>query len=961
MKRVLLLLFAFVSCAAFSASVPDEGARKVLQKYAEAGKNYTQRSGRTAIFARSQLKYGLERIDYLHRWTDFPLNQDTALMKYKGDNFINPEAWKILHKTIQDYGIDGFSFFPMTKRRPELFKRAVTPGYSMTIQPEMIKNAPHEKVFPLIEMALNCPNVYRVDGKIFITTYSGVESPEYWVNLKKALVEKYGDKFLFLPMHNLPKRIIRKDVITAQDVEELAETIRKWLRKVDGYYYNFPPLNEFRRYDAQFDRDVMIPLLHGILSEDEFAGKYLAWGTKNGHENYYVKGSFTYNCGGTSMLRGSVGSAVAAKADMINLVEWDEENENTSFRPTVANSFSTGRIVRYLSGLANGKIKEALPGDDTSIQDVMLSYRRILTAGETLTLEVVNVPEAGSKSDKFPVKLVLKNLKGESVRSFAGKMQGDKLDELRFNVKVADILDQQCVIPELTVAGKTFTGFHPVELRANYNGDNKWIRQPVRDLAKCKAEVKVVKKYPDGRVRIDGKISSEKPLHHVSLYDSGAWAYIHNANGEFQETEDKVVIKLLLYGKPRVGISYTGTIKVLNAENLKCSGTGNGRSEKYVKILPDGWKFVGGVFPSSFNGFPLICIMDRKSAENAEFDISIGIQSPKFKDRIFDGRIKVKDILKKNIFAINGKGLSHLIFHHNDQPITMPEGIGKKEVEFSIIRQPSFPQSLFFIEAIDVDRRTFRSEPATIYTPSGKKAEFSAYDFFGKKAIKVTCDKNLLTTQKILISPDHGVAVKNSGGNELNGLFGGLASLANNMHYFAEGGYGNISIYYLRKLADDHDGAPQVVKNANGKYAWRFNGKQNIAFPIDSIYPYCGFELTMEVTPKDLKGNQPLITSGHAGFTLGLVNGYPTVKFYRANVRRRNVVRVFGPQLKAGEKAQIIVRFNQQTMQVFTNGVAGEAIPCSGYQLYPQAVSIGLDPQGNGFRGDISCLEIKPL
>ena len=77
-----------------AAPVPDAGARVVLQKYAEAGKNYTQRTGRTAIFARLQVKYGLQRSDYLQRWTDRPLWQDgfhpgaalPALSSYQSSN-----------------------------------------------------------------------------------------------------------------------------------------------------------------------------------------------------------------------------------------------------------------------------------------------------------------------------------------------------------------------------------------------------------------------------------------------------------------------------------------------------------------------------------------------------------------------------------------------------------------------------------------------------------------------------------------------------------------------------------------------------------------------------------------------------------------------------------------------------------------------------------------------------------
>ncbi len=963
MKKILIGCVALAGAALFAAPVPDEGAKAVLKKYAEAGKNYTQRTGRTAIFARSQVKYGLDRAHYLHRWTDRPLWQDTALKKADDGTFINPEAWKIMHRTIQAYGIDGFAFFPMTKNRPYLFKKAGTPGYEMTILPELIKNAPLEKTTPLIDMMLECPQVYRYNGKFVITTYSGVSDPAYWVNLKKVLTEKYGDKFLFLPMHNLPRQLVGngKKVITAAEVEKTAELIRQWLRSVDGYYYNYPALNDKRYFDAAFTNDVMLPLLQGVLSEPEFKDKLLAWGTKCGHENYYVKGSFTYNCGGTAMLRGSVGAAVAAKADIINLVEWDEENENTHFRPTLANGFSTQRIMRYFSGVARGKLLEAIEGDDISIPDVILSYRRALAAGETVDCEVVNVPGAESKPGNIAVTLNLKDKDGKIVRTFSGTLDRMKLAEVRFKVPVAEVLDSHLLVPELIVDGKAFTGFTPIELRANYNGDNKWYKHPIRDLAKCSADLKVTP-LSDGKVRVEGKLVSASPLHQVSLLDSGAEIWMDNTPAEFQETPDRVVIKITTWAKPRVKIAYDGKITIRNAKNLRCDVFGAVIDKRYVTVREDGWD-LHGIYPSSFNGRQLIFSLDRASAENAEIEVALGLKAPGFTTRIFDGTLKVKDLIAKNIYAVAGEALSTLIFHHNDQPHTLPPGSGKKEVSFSVIANPALPQSVYFIEALDVNRKSFRSQPVTIYRPSGKKAKFSAYDFGANKPVVVKCDKALLTPQKITISPDHGTAVKNSGGNQLNGMAGSFASLANNMRYFAEGGYGNIALRnYLLKQPGFLVAAPATVKNADGRWVWRFNGKQNVAFPTNSIYPFSGFELKIKIVPAKVRGTQTLISSSHAGFRLFLKKGVPQAEFYRGQLSANPVVRVVGKEkLEVGKPAEITVRFDQKTLKLLVNGVEVGSKACAGYQLYPQALSVGLDADGKGFKGDIAELSIMPL
>ena len=963
MKKLFLLATAALSAVLAAAPVPDEGARQLLKKYAEAGKNYAPRSGRSAFFGRAQLKYGLERTDYLRRWTDFPLLQNTDLAKSGDRSFINPGAWKIMARTVGDYGIDGFAFFPSTRGRADLFAKAVTPGASVVILPELIEKVGLETIAPLMETALANKSVYRLEGKVVLTTYPGTSDPKFWTGVKRGLTAKFGDKFLLMPMHTLPRELIGAGVptITAGGVEKLAGIIRDWLRHFDGYYYNQPPLNEFRRYDAAFDRDVMIPLLRGILSEPEFRNKYLAWGTKVGHENHYEKGAYTFNCGGTFLLRGTVGSAVKAGADVVNLVEWDEENENTSFRPTVANGFSTGRIMRYFTAVARGTLPTPFPGDDTEIPNVILSYRRSLPAGETLTLEVVNVPEKDRPAAVLPVRLVLKNIRGAVVRTFEGKLDGAKLDELRFNVKVADVLDEQVLTPELTVAGRTFTGFTPAELRANYNADCKWVKQPLRDLANCSAALGIAEKYADGRVRIEANIKSKTPLHHVALIDSGSRVYVHNTPEAFHETPDRVVIRVLLAAKPRAKVALKGSIRVRGAKGLIC-GDFTGRDKRFVVTRPDGWDLPGGVAPDSRNMVLLVCSMDRASAENAVFEISAGAASPKFSSRLFDGEIPVSDILKKEICSVAGKGMSLLLLHHTDLPFLLPGRFGGREAAFSVIRAPSLPQSVYFIEAVDVDGRTFRSAPVTVYRPSGKPAVFSAFDFFDKKRVEVRCDENLLTVQKIEISPRLGTVVKNSGGNDLTGLAGNLPSLANGLRMQGETDYySSLVIKYLRILKDDLDAVPRTVPAGEGRYAWRFDGFQTVSFPVAMLYPYSGFELVMDVSPDGLKGTQTLFTSGNAGFTLALRNGFPQARLYRGNLCGKTVVTASGPKLAAKKTSRIVVRFDQKTLQVAVDGKKGRAVPCSGYQLYPRAVSVGVSEAGNGFRGEVSRLEIRPL
>ncbi|MBE6399284.1 MAG: hypothetical protein E7041_03970, partial [Lentisphaerae bacterium] len=81
MKRLLTLLLALAALPLFGNSMPDAEAKKLLAELAKASEKYQPRSGKTVFFSRAQLKYGLERNDYLRRWCDRPLMQDSSFAR----------------------------------------------------------------------------------------------------------------------------------------------------------------------------------------------------------------------------------------------------------------------------------------------------------------------------------------------------------------------------------------------------------------------------------------------------------------------------------------------------------------------------------------------------------------------------------------------------------------------------------------------------------------------------------------------------------------------------------------------------------------------------------------------------------------------------------------------------------------------------------------------------------------
>ncbi len=112
--------------AAWANAMPDAEAAAYLKTLAEKGKNYQRRADKTYFFSRAQLKYGLERNDFLRRWCDRPLMQETGFAKsgtfqvshsgsYSEKGFINRNTFVVESKLLEKYNFAGFAFFPELK------------------------------------------------------------------------------------------------------------------------------------------------------------------------------------------------------------------------------------------------------------------------------------------------------------------------------------------------------------------------------------------------------------------------------------------------------------------------------------------------------------------------------------------------------------------------------------------------------------------------------------------------------------------------------------------------------------------------------------------------------------------------------------------------------------------------------------------------------------------------------
>ena len=181
MKHIFLMASFLALCAGAEplAAKPDYGhvpadwtvTPEVEAELATMRANDAYRPHRECprVFVRTQLKYGLQRGDYLHKWYDRPLLADVRYQE-KDDpaHFINIESWRKMSELARLCG-HGFAAFTISKGREDILSRSVLPGCESEVLVETVMGNPSEDGFAnkfdlclkRIEEALAATNTFR--------------------------------------------------------------------------------------------------------------------------------------------------------------------------------------------------------------------------------------------------------------------------------------------------------------------------------------------------------------------------------------------------------------------------------------------------------------------------------------------------------------------------------------------------------------------------------------------------------------------------------------------------------------------------------------------------------------------------------------------------------------------------------------------------------------------------------
>ena len=975
MKRVCVFSAAVLLAATVSAVEDygirnkdwrlDAGAERLL---AEWGTNrYVRKSGRTDFFVRAQLKYGINRRDFLHHWYDRPLLQDSSLV-LTGDDaaecapWLNPKSWEKAVEMSRMGKQTGFAVFTCTKGREAVIPLSLRPGSEATILVELTRGLSIEECAMRAKQALDMPNSFRIGGKVVLTSYPAIREKDlpFYAALKKELVARHGDRFLVMPYCTLMLEN-RAESAGGYDVETITKMrarLERFLRVLDGLCYNGRESFFNRRYDPWLFDTVFVPIVHATFAEPEFKEKCLGCWATPGHENSY-RWNYGLDCTGTRMLRDMLASLVKLNPDFMVGCEWDEENENTCFRPMVAHGFTHQRILRHFSDVANGRRPDAIPGDDTTVPNLVLSYRKELMAGEPLEAEVLNIPDGTFDGEDVEVSFSWKTPAGELARAFPPRrLKGGELVAAWFKAPVSSLIDHPALVPELSVCAKGerrvySAGLWPVGLRPSRCIEYKWAKQPIRDLPKgVVGGLSVGAADAHGVCEVRGEVKSAHKLRSIAVLDETDTVYMYDGNPA--RDVDSVRVHIAFQGYAFAGKNHdlVGRISLSGAPGAKLSLV-----KSRGRIAVNGCDFVfTGAMANNWSHY-LMAEIPIAEAQGATFHAAIA--------GFFEGDVSVRDLLDKEVVGIPGKKGTNLVFTRYLSQGRIPPPQFVNEAKFSFRLKPGLPTSILRLETVDEDYRVWRSSPFVCGGPSGKTAKIHVYERDEDRVTEVSVDTSRLTSVDYAFEPSRGSVVACAGGRNLWGILGGSVPLVTGFGQ-GESSYGNSALLALSaKKRGWEKSAPDYVKEPDGSWALKFSGCSYVSLP-QQIWPVeCGFSLEATINPDEVESRQAVVSAGGTAASLYLKNGRAYAHFFLRNKFMRESgraasVTVEGPRVEAGRWQTVRVVCDQRMARVEVDGTRGEDVPVSGDLFYPLYTAVGAEKGSGFFQGRIKRIRIEP-
>jgi hypothetical protein len=935
-------------------------------------------AGRTLVFVRGQFKYPLFS-NYYRAWLDRPLLHDRSLRdKSEPQLHVNSRAnFARMVEVARSYELDGFAFFPtnaaghfmMGGKNSSLYELGDSVcGEGFGLIPEVAGGLDLAACEKVLAEALASKSVQRIGGKVVLSSY-GADSkkPAQWKAILAGLRAKHGDCFLFLPditrpageaHHKWAEQLDSGKPIPETDLRAIQAYLRAYLDVCDGLYFAGAGhlRTEDRKFHDRYYREFLIPLFQGVLAEPAYRSKLLGLSAAIGY--FRPESGSTTDEDGTKTLRSSFEAAMNACPDLINLPEWDEENENTFFRPTVYNSFSTQRIVRYYMRRIKGDPPAPNPGDDTSIPNLIVSYRKMLVLGERLEIELLNVPDS-DRNGTFTVTVALKDIAGRTVKQFPPQTLAEReLGDRTLVVPTEELASHTVLVPVIEVSrgGRSWVfeeGLHYIHLQATSNFDLKWVKQPLRDLCRpTTAQFSLAETADPAERTVAGSFACGEKLAFLEVLENDDTVFAADRQDEYLRDHDDMVL-VAIERRAMDRIRLIGKIEVVGSA---CRWLGEDLLDNTTvgeSVAGNTWRFNTNVDQYVRCAYVAIPKADADKA-------SLMVDSNRIKTRV-----SVKQVLEKGICSQTYEdGLSLTVSRYVKQP-KVPYRLNRDSASFSAVVRPEMRTSVFHMRAITESGKVYFGRPVVLPDAAdGKTAPVSIYSDTAGKAVTVAVDAARIPKVLYDFSPERGSLLWTSAGRSFWGVLGGFSDLATGRGTNSSTPFRDASRNY-----PDHvrKSAPEWIEE-DGKPCLKFDGMgQFVLLPVETLPRRAGFALSFQIKPTSEKPQVLFIChSSYIGSLAVRMNAGKLSGSYN-NEAGRSYRLEPGLSLDLGKWSQVDVIYDQATIRFRVNGKESAPMPCPGPGLYIATSVLGgfgdgrKDSSGSTgwFEGYLRSLEIR--
>ncbi len=818
-------------------------------------------AARPHVFPRIQIKYSCFA-NYLGLWTDRPLLMDRSL-RYKTGSFehCTPESFAREVKMARAYEVDGFSAFingqalygaaAAVLSKEDFRDFLLLPQFGVND----LKPASVSKIENGLATALPSANTWKLNGEPVLSSYVFDCIPaELWAPVLEGIRARSPEKLRIVADMGVATGVLtRSNAPNETALEAFRKKLRSYLDICDGIMIGTGDFGKRKPYGYGTSLDETIyakavKAMKEVLAEPKYQGKLLGLGAPRGYINPFS--GVVHREDGTRRLRHSFEIAMAARPDFIQLAEWNEVNENTCIQPTVAGSFTNQRIIRYYMRQLKGEAPAPNPGDDLSVPNLVLSYRRDLKLGEAIDLEILNIPDADT-GETFTAQLSLKDIKGNVFKTFPKQnFVRNEMHAQTVSFASEDMPGCPVFIPSLEVVnaeGESAVfedGLLGIHLRSTWTTDYLEVHQPLRDLCKPEHASLTLAEQPaaDGGIALQGSVACDEELASVEVLEGNKEVYGYDRENEFDLGKNVLIRGEFVSARE---IPLTGKFYVRNA------GEFHFRPWEYAnsgftdfEVQGDGIAFRQKC-NSLLRGF--FITIPRANLEDAVLD---------FQGSSASFSIPVKELVENRLYSRTfSNGLVFSLRHHTALA-DIPVPVNAKSVNFSCTVFPEQAEPIYHLRLITKSGKIYRSRPIMPLPPSAPDERSIALNVFSEakgSVVPVAVGARQIPDLNYRFEPArHDLLVPSAGVFWAAELGGGID-------------YGGPFHASGRFPAQAVNSSPEWVTE-DGAQSLEFDGVGNwVVFPAEAL-PRGPFTLQFEIKPTS---NRDEVLFRHQGSLIG--------------------------------------------------------------------------------------------